>query len=54
MQPLKRRQALARTGGLIAAGACIALPALAQGAPMRIVVGYPPGGGTDRVHAIVS
>lgn len=54
MHPLNRRQVLARAGGLAAASAVAPLAVHAQGAPMRIVVGYPPGGGTDRAARIVA
>lgn len=43
-----RRQVLA--AGLAAAGAGAALPAWAEGGrPLRILVGFPPGGGTDAI-----
>jgi tripartite-type tricarboxylate transporter receptor subunit TctC len=42
--PLRRRHLLAATA---AAGATLAWPALAQGAPLRLVVPYPPGGPLD-------
>ena len=42
--PLRRRHLLAATA---AAGATLAWPVLAQGAPLRLVVPYPPGGPLD-------
>lgn len=46
---MKRRNFLAA-----AASASIALPALAQGKTLRVVVGYPPGGPTDALARIVA
>ena len=45
-----RRKILVHTAAAGALAASVALPRWvhAQGGPMRIVVGYPPGGGTDR------
>lgn len=54
MHPFNRRQVLIRAGGLVAASAIAPLRVHAQGAPVRVVVGYPPGGGTDRAARLVA
>lgn len=48
-----RRQFLARTA-LLAAAALPAAPLFAQDTPLRVVVGYTPGGASDRVARIVA
>lgn len=48
-----RRQFLARTA-LLAAAALPAAPLFAQDSTLRVVVGYPPGGSSDRVARIVA
>ncbi len=54
---LNRRQALVRAAsGALASSVALPMWAHAQGtsnAPMRIVVGYPPGGGADRAARLV-
>jgi tripartite-type tricarboxylate transporter receptor subunit TctC len=50
MHPMSRRQLL-----LAVAMATTGLPALAQGgAPLKILVGFPPGGGTDAIARILA
>jgi tripartite-type tricarboxylate transporter receptor subunit TctC len=53
MQTIQRRKILV---GATGAAATLALPqwAQAQGAPIRIVVGYPPGGASDRAARLVA
>jgi tripartite-type tricarboxylate transporter receptor subunit TctC len=52
MTPLSRRHLIAATG---AAAAALALPTLvrAQGRMLRILVGFPPGGGTDAIARLI-
>jgi tripartite-type tricarboxylate transporter receptor subunit TctC len=52
MTPLSRRHLSAATG---AAAAALALPTLvrAQGRTLRILVGFPPGGGTDAIARLI-
>jgi tripartite-type tricarboxylate transporter receptor subunit TctC len=52
MTPLSRRHLIAATG---AAAAALALPTLvrAQGRTLRILVGFPPGGGTDAIARLI-
>ena len=52
MVPFPRRRALGAIGLALALGACLlGAPAQAQGSgsPVRIIVGFPPGGGTDAI-----
>ncbi len=53
---LSRRKLLLHTGAAGALAATVGLPrwAHAQAAPLRIVVGYPPGGASDRAARLVS
>lgn len=50
---IQRRQFLTRSA-LLAAAPLGAAPAFAQDATLRVVVGYPPGGASDRVARIVA
>ena len=50
---MRRRHFLTRSA-LLAAAPLGAAPALAQDATLRVVVGYPPGGSSDRVARIVA
>jgi tripartite-type tricarboxylate transporter receptor subunit TctC len=52
MTPLSRRHLIAATG---AAAAALALPTFvrAQGRTLRILVGFPPGGGTDAIARLI-
>ncbi len=54
MPVIPRRKMLSRTGGLLSAALVAPHWAWAQAAPVRIVVGYPPGGGTDRAARLVA
>jgi len=54
MPTTTRRKVLLRTAGAFAASVALPRWALAQGAPIRIVVGYAPGGGTDRAARLVA
>jgi tripartite-type tricarboxylate transporter receptor subunit TctC len=52
---LSRRQALIHAASAaLACSLATPRPARAQGAPLRIVVGYPPGGASDRAARIVA
>ena len=50
---IQRRRFLTRSA-LLATAPWATVPALAQDTTLRIVVGYPPGGASDRVGRIVA